>query len=65
MANALAQYLKETRQELNHVAWPTQGQTIAYAAMVIGICVATAAYLAGLDSIFAKGLDMIIQKYQF
>jgi preprotein translocase SecE subunit len=65
MANALVQYLKETRQELNHVAWPTQGQTVAYAGLVVGISVAVAAYLAGLDTVFAKGLDIIIQKFQF
>ena len=39
------QYLKDTRAELRHVAWPTQTQTIVYTLLVAGISLGTAAYL--------------------
>lgn len=63
--DGLTQYLKETRQELHHVAWPTRNQTIAYTALVVGICIITAAYLGGLDTVFAQGLDYVIENVQF
>lgn len=62
MAN-ITQYLKDTRGELRHVAWPTQSQTIIYTIIIAGISVFIALYLGLFDYIFttglAKGLDMI------
>jgi preprotein translocase SecE subunit len=52
----IGQYLKETRSELNHVAWPTQTQTIVYTILVAAISLGLAAYLGLFDYIFTTAL---------
>ena len=60
MANPLTQYLKDTRGELNHVAWPTRTQTIVYAVLVAAISVGLAVYLGAFDFLFRAGLAQFI-----
>ena len=55
------QYLKDTRGELYHVAWPTRTQTIVYTIMVIGLSVFVALYLGFFDFIFTTGLARGLQ----
>lgn len=57
---AISQYLKDTRAELNHVAWPTRTQTIVYTVLVAVISLGVAAYLGFFDFIFTTGLSRII-----
>jgi preprotein translocase subunit SecE len=54
---SFTQYLKDTRGELRHVAWPTQKQTIIYTALVIAISLLIAAYLGVLDYALTQGLE--------
>ena len=56
MANGFTQYLRDTRAELRHVAWPTRLQTIVYASLVASISVAVALYLGLFDFLFTSGL---------
>ena len=58
---SLLQYIKDTRGELRHVAWPTQMQTIIYTVIVIGLSLVVAAYLGFFDFIFTTGLSRIIE----
>lgn len=51
------QYLKDTRGELNHVAWPTRAQTIVYTALVISLSIVVAVYLGIFDYLFTTGLS--------
>ena len=53
---ALIQYLKDTRSELNHVAWPTRMQTIVFTALVILLSALIAVYLGFFDYVFTTGL---------
>lgn len=62
MANKITQFLKEARAELMKVNWPTKKQTINYTATVIGISIAVAAFLGGLDYIFEQILNKFILK---
>ena len=55
------QYLKDTRSELNHVAWPTQAQTIAYSIMVIVISVLVAFYLGFFDYLFTGAVTRVVE----
>ena len=55
------QYLKDTRGELHHVAWPTRTQTILYTVIVMAISVFVAFYLGLFDFIFTTGLSRIIE----
>ena len=57
---SLFQYIKDTRGELRHVAWPTQTQTFVYTAIVIGISLFVAVYLGFFDYIFTTGLSRIL-----
>lgn len=56
----IAQYLRETRAELRHVAWPTQTQTIVYTVLVAAISIFVALYLGLFDVIFTAGLAKLV-----
>ena len=54
-------YLKDTRAELNHVAWPTQRQAIIYTILVVVISILVAALVGVFDFAFTKGLNWFIK----
>ena len=54
---ALGQYIKDTRAELRHVAWPTRSQTIVYTILVALISIGVALYLGFFDFVFTTGLS--------
>jgi preprotein translocase subunit SecE len=56
----ITEYIKETRAELKHVAWPTRRQAIVFTSVVIVISLATAAYLGAFDYVFTTLLKTII-----
>lgn len=60
MANPFTQYLKETRTELNHVAWPTQRQTAVFTVLVAAISLGIAAYVGALDYGFRDALFGVV-----
>ena len=47
-------YIKESRNELSKVTWPTREETIRMTTIVIVILVIFGAYIAGLDALFAS-----------
>jgi len=53
-------YLKEVRLEMKKVNWPTRQQTLRYTLIVIGVCVAVAVFLGGLDLIFTRLLEKFV-----
>lgn len=57
----LAQYLKDTRGELNHVAWPTRLQTVVYTILVVAVSILVALYLGLFDYIFTTGLGRVVE----
>lgn len=60
--NKITQFLKDAKSELLKVNWPTKQQTINYTLIVIGISVAMALFLGGLDYIFEQILNSAILK---
>lgn len=50
-------FIKETRAELKHVAWPTRRQAIAYTVLVIAASLLVAILLGAFDLIFIKILE--------
>ena len=58
---SIIQYIKDTRGELRHVAWPMRTQTIVYTTLVIAISIGTALYLGLFDYIFTTGLARFIE----
>ena len=53
---SISQYLKDTRAELHHVAWPTRTQTSIFTALVIAISILVSLYLGIFDYLFTTGL---------
>jgi len=52
-------FLKEVRLEMKKVNWPTREETIRYTLIVIGISLAVAVFLGGLDILF----QLVLQKF--
>ena len=50
------QFLKEVRQELKKVNWPTRQELIAYFVVVLVSVVVLTSYVFGLDYFFAKAV---------
>ena len=48
------QFLKEVRQELKKVAWPTRDETIKYSIVVIATVLVFTAAIAGLDFLLSE-----------
>ncbi len=55
------EYLKDTKDEIAHVSWPTQKQALTYTSLVIGISVVVAVLLAVFDYVFSLGLDWFLK----
>ena len=53
-------YLKETKEEMGHVSWPTRKQVTVFTTFVIAISVATAVFLGFFDQLFTYLLDTFI-----
>jgi preprotein translocase subunit SecE len=60
--NSIKQFLIESRAELLKVNWLTRQQAINYTLIVVGISLAIAAFLGGLDYIFSYILKTFIIK---
>lgn len=60
--NKLTNYIKESIVEMKKVTWPTKKETTNYTLLVVGISLATAAFLGFLDYIFTTGFQFIIYK---
>lgn len=58
---SFGQYLKDTRAELKHVAWPTRTQTIVYTIIVSLISVGVALYLGFFDFVFTSTLQGVLR----
>ena len=59
--NKLTQFLKEVRQEVRKVTWPTKEETIRYSLMVVIASLLVAVYLGGIDYVVAEVLKRFIQ----
>ncbi|MEK7479177.1 MAG: preprotein translocase subunit SecE [Patescibacteria group bacterium] len=59
-AQKAGEFLKESRQELGKVNWPTKAETIRLTAFVIVFSLFMAAFLGALDMLFIRILEQII-----
>lgn len=58
--NAFIQYLRDVRNELTHVSWPTTTQAVGFTGLVILIVILVAVILGAADALFTIGLEQII-----
>jgi len=56
----LTSFLKEVRLEMKKVNWPTRKEAVKYTLIIIGVSVAVAAFLGGLDYLFTTLLNKFI-----
>ena len=59
---SITTYLKETKEEFNHVTWLTKKQTFFYTAIVIVISLVLAYLLGFFDFLYSLGLSMLTGK---
>ena len=57
--NKIFTFLKEVKLEMKKVNWPTKKETVKYTLIVIGVSIAVAVFLGGLDFVFT----VIINKF--
>jgi preprotein translocase subunit SecE len=62
MATTPVGFLKETRDELQKVVWPTRDEIIRLTAVVIIVSLGVGIYLGGADFILTKLIELIITK---
>ena len=58
---SFVQYLKDTRAELRHVAWPTQTQTVVFTGLVVAISIFVSLYLGVFDYLFTGILQRVVE----
>jgi preprotein translocase subunit SecE len=56
----IKEFLKEVRLEMKKVNWPTRQETMKYTLLVVGLSLATAVFLGGLDAVFQYLLNTFI-----
>lgn len=54
-------FLKETREELVKVVWPTRQEIVRLTGVVIGISVMVGLFIGGLDFILTKVLSLAVR----
>lgn len=59
--NKFINYLKESKEELQKVSWPTRQTTINHTLVVIGVSVAVAIFLGGIDFLLSLALQVFIK----
>jgi len=58
----LINYLKEAVAEMKKVTWPTKKETYNYTLLVIGVSLAMAVFLGGLDYIFVFIIEKTLNR---
>ena len=61
MATTPVIFLKEVRDELRKVVWPTRNEVIRLTAVVIIVSLIVGIYLGGIDLILTKILALVIK----
>ena len=57
----ITNYIKGSYQEMKKVVWPTRKETTKHTLLVIGISLATAAFIGVFDYVFTKLFEVIIK----
>ena len=62
MLKKIINYIKESRDELKKVVWPSRQETIKYTLLVIGISLATAVFLGAIDFSLNIVLEQVLSR---
>lgn len=61
MANPVVTYVKESKEELKKVAWPSRQAVVRDTAIVIGVSLITAVFFGALDFGLSAGLQKLLE----
>jgi preprotein translocase subunit SecE len=61
MATTPTAFLRETRDELKKVVWPSRQEIIRLTAVVIAVSLLVGLFLGGLDFVFTKSIQTIVK----
>ncbi len=59
IVTGLTQYLRDVRSEMKKVVWPSRPELVASTIIVIVTVLFFSVYIAGLDALFAEGVNLI------
>ena len=62
--NALVNFVKESRDELKRGVWPSKKAVIRDTLIVIGISAGVAIFLGALDFGLARGVEVVLERFQ-
>jgi preprotein translocase subunit SecE len=57
----IKQFLKEVKQEVKKVTWPTKVETFKYSLMVVVASLLVAFYLGGIDFVVTRFLEVFLR----
>ena len=52
--NALTKFIKEVREEMEKVVWPSREEALRLTAVVLGVAIFVSVYVAFLDRVFSN-----------
>jgi len=55
-----AKFIREVRQEVGRVSWPTRKETLVSTAMVVGIAFIAAMFFLIVDGVLSWGITQIL-----
>lgn len=58
--NRLITFLKEVKNELSKVSWPSRRQLTVYTGVVLGLCLFFAIYLGGIDLVLTWAVGRFV-----
>lgn len=61
MPTSPASFLRETRDELKKVVWPTRQEIIRLTFVVIAVSLVVGLFLGGLDFVFTKIIETVVR----
>jgi len=62
MANRITGYIRQSRDELRKVVWPSRQSTIKNTLLVIGFSLFVAGFLGLIDYVFNAGLQALVKR---
>lgn len=56
----LLNYVRESREEMRKITWPSKQDTFKYSIVVIALCLILAFFFAGLDYVLSFAIQKLI-----
>ena len=64
MANKLVAYVKESKEELKKVAWPSRSMVVRDTLIVVGVSFTMAVFFGAIDFGLSTGLEKLLSSLQ-